>query len=895
MNLLVKLTLGFLMTSALAALTGYWGLYQLKTVSSLLNREVVSGIEEYQSSASIDEQARQVRYVQEVMVQSVRNYAFTGEKKWEQRYYAFRPEMAELTASLIENVDLPSHGLFQKIDHARQNLLKIESRALLQINENRRAEAATLLKAPEYSKLLRVVANALRDFDLQHRLGEHGIVSLRLAAQQAQIALQTSERISLLFVIFVVVVAVVTGIFMARSISGPIASLSKHMKSIGLHNIGAQIELPEPDKGIPGGRKLKTMFPRVFRNETADLARSFNQMSSWLEETVVSKDYVDNILDSVSEGIVTIDDKGMIKTFNSGVESIFGHRGDEMIGRNVSILLSENEHGEYETILDKSGMKSTVQTRELEGRRADGTLFPLELIVAPMTIGGGSGFVVTLRDITERSEIDKAKSEFVSTVSHELRTPLTSIKGALGLIKSGTVGDLPEKATAMLNIAYNNSDRLVLLINDILDMEKVSSGNLNFQFEPTKITALVDKAIEINQGYGDQHNVTFVRTGNDENVETLGDTDRLMQVLSNLMSNAAKFSPEGGQVELSVRRSDGDILVSVTDKGPGIPEEFRNRIFEKFTQADSSDTRQIGGTGLGLSISRAIVEQHQGTINFESKIGEGTTFIVTLPDLHATVPKEADTTTDVSKRRILICEDDADVASLLELVLGGGGYSTTIARTAGEARALLDAKPFDAMTLDLGRPDQDGISLIQDLRRQEKTRNLPIVVISATAGEGRQKLEGDVAGVIDWMEKPVNPEHLINRLEEGLRQLTSAKPRILHVEDDDSVLEIVSTLVNGAADIVAARTVREARISLEKHTFDVVILDLVLPDGDGESLLPLLNMPGKPKTPVIVFSANDVSRQTVAKIETALVKTRTSNEVLLNTIRASIDASKTVA
>jgi PAS domain S-box-containing protein len=893
MNLLFKLTFGFLITSALAALTGYWGLYQLKTVSNLLNTEVVSGIQEYQSSAKVDEQARQIRYVQEVMVQSVRNYAFTGEKKWEQRYYAFRPEMAILLTSLGRNVDLPSHGLFQIVIQARQEQLKIESTVLRQVKAQRRKDALALISAPQYSKLERAVANALRDFDLDHRLGETGIVSLRLAAQQAQIALQNSERISLLFVIFIVAIAVLIGILIARSVSQPIAHLSEQMKSIGFDNLGSQIDVSDRDPGIPGGRSLKNRFPNLFKNETVELAVSFNQMSSWLKETVVSKDYVDNILESVSEGIVTIDNKGLIRSFNSGAESIFGDPAGKVIGKNVSIMLPENDRSAHQEYTDNSVLSAPRiidQSRDLIGQRADGTLFPMELVIAPMRIDGGSGFVGTMRDITERTEIERAKSEFVSTVSHELRTPLTSIKGALGLIKTGTVGEVPEKILSMLNIAYNNSDRLVLLINDILDMEKVNSGKLELHMVPTDVVSLVDKAIEANQGYGDQHNITFVRTGSDEKLEALGDNDRLMQVLSNLMSNAAKFSPEGEQIELVVGRIDTQIFVSVTDKGPGIPEEFHGKIFEKFTQANSSDTRQVGGTGLGLSISKAIVEQHHGTIGFDTVVGEGTTFTITLPELQTTVPTEADTATNVNKRHILICEDDVDIANLLKVVLADGGYNTTVAHTAGEAKAQLDINDFDAMTLDLGLPDQDGVSLMQDLRSQEKTRELPIIVVSATAKKGQQALEGDAVGVIDWMEKPFDPDLLINRLGDGLRQLTSVKPRILHVEDDDSVLEIVSALVNDIADIVAARSVKDAKEALEKDIFDVVILDLTLPDGDGESLLPLLNMPGKPKIPVIIFSAKDVSGLTVEKIEATLIKSKTSNEDLLDTIQASIGA-----
>lgn len=234
-------------------------------------------------------------------------------------------------------------------------------------------------------------------------------------------------------------------------------------------------------------------------------------------------------------------------------------------------------------------------------------------------------------EIGVRKRAEKIKQEFTSTVSHELRTPLTSIKGALGLIRSGAIEKIPVKLQSMLDIAYANSDRLVLLINDILDVEKIESGMMTFHMQPTQAVSLVEEAIKANKGYADEHGIIFVETVMEKDSLVHADKDRLMQALSNLMSNAAKYSSKGEQVELSVTRSGDTISIAVKDFGTGIPETFKNRIFEKFSQADSSDTRQRGGTGLGLSITKAIVEQHGGKIDFDSKEGVGSTFFFTLP------------------------------------------------------------------------------------------------------------------------------------------------------------------------------------------------------------------------------------------------------------------------
>ena len=223
-------------------------------------------------------------------------------------------------------------------------------------------------------------------------------------------------------------------------------------------------------------------------------------------------------------------------------------------------------------------------------------------------------------------KMEQMQKEFISTVSHELRTPLTSIRGSLGLILGGVTGELPEKTKELLTIANKNSERLIYLINDILDMEKISAGKMQFIFTITNLLPVVEHAVEANKGYGEQFGVRFVLdAGASDKVMVRIDEKRLIQVMSNLLSNAAKYSPADDQVEISIRVSNATVRISVHDHGKGIPEEFKSEIFGRFFQVDSSDTRQKGGTGLGLSITKAIVEQHGGSIGFESGEGIGTT------------------------------------------------------------------------------------------------------------------------------------------------------------------------------------------------------------------------------------------------------------------------------
>jgi len=602
------------------------------------------------------------------------------------------------------------------------------------------------------------------------------------------------------------------------------------------------------------------------------------------------------ILSNVVDGIVTIDQKGAIETFNPAAEKLFGYVSGEVIGKNVKCLMPEPYHGEHDGYLQNYQDTNEAQIigigREVIGQRKDGSTFPMELAVGEMKVGGTQMFTGIVRDITDRKQAEMMKTEFVSTVSHELRTPLTSIKGSLGLIRSGAIGELPDKLKSMLDIAYNNSDRLVRLINDILDIEKIAAGKMDFQLEPMDLGPLLEQAVEANKGYGDEHGVRFVLSSDLPVAKIEGDHGRLMQVLANLMSNAAKFSPEGGSVEISLLKHNSGFRVSIADKGPGIPEDFKDKIFGKFHQADSSDTRQKGGTGLGLNITKAIVEHHNGTIDFESEVGQGTTFFFDLPTLQERQAVQGSVTVETRQYHVLICEDDPDIATLLELMLKQDGFTTDTARSAADAEGLLRNNTYDAMTLDLGLPDKDGITLIKELREKPETRDIPIVVVSANATEGAKEINGDAIGVIDWLEKPINQERLSEGLHRAVASSSNGNARILHVEDDPDILQVVSVLISDVAEIVPAKTLSKARSLLETQSFDLVILDLMLPDGDGEDLLPLLKRDDHKSTPVIVFSAKDISEQTAENIKAVLVKSKTSNEALLATIRSSIEARK---
>lgn len=335
---------------------------------------------------------------------------------------------------------------------------------------------------------------------------------------------------------------------------------------------------------------------------------------------------VKDILNSVADGIITIDTNGKIDSCNPSVEKMFGYKSSELIGQKIDTLIKCVNGKTFKCLCENSN-------NELKGVKKDGKEFFIEINCGSIQGEDEVRPVLAIRDISHRKEIEKAKNEFVSVVSHELRTPLTSIRGALGLVLSEALGKLPDKVKELLNIANKNSIRLVNLINDILDIEKIRAGKIELRLEIYEIMHLIEELIPMNEEYEKTFHIKYQITDRLNNAFIKIDKDKFTQVMTNLLSNAAKFSTEGEIVEISVSRNRKSIRISITNKGCGIPKEASSKIFESFFQVDSSDTRKKGGTGLGLSICKFLVEKMQGNINFISKVNDKTTFYIEFAEV----------------------------------------------------------------------------------------------------------------------------------------------------------------------------------------------------------------------------------------------------------------------
>jgi PAS domain S-box-containing protein len=338
--------------------------------------------------------------------------------------------------------------------------------------------------------------------------------------------------------------------------------------------------------------------------------------------------------------VLELDVEGRIKEVNHEAENLFGYPAGELIekGASIKILVRPMYHAEFDEkwqALIKS--RESVAGLKISNPRRDGIEVVCEWTVTPLVNpdGGIISIIAQGRDITQQLEADRLKQEFTSTLSHELRTPLTSIIGSLQLVNAGVLGDLNADQAELTEVAERNGQRLLDLINDILDIEKIESGKLTLFSEPMPMDELVNESMKLNQGFADRYQVRLVATGLASDVRVNADRKRLLQVMTNLISNAAKFSPSGGSVDIEMRQVNGKVVViSVGDRGKGIPEDFRNRIFGRFAQADSADTRAKGGTGLGLAICKRLIEMMDGTIGFSDREGGGTSFWFELPMYH---------------------------------------------------------------------------------------------------------------------------------------------------------------------------------------------------------------------------------------------------------------------
>ena len=388
----------------------------------------------------------------------------------------------------------------------------------------------------------------------------------------------------------------------------------------------------------PDGARLHVCitFSQVAGDEQSRLVAVVTDLTE-VTRVSMARDHLARIVDGTIEPIISVDLNRIITSWNQGAELLFGYSTEEAVGSPVAMLAPPDRlHEDDQPFASLFGENATPPFETMRMAK-HGQLVDVVVTLSPVLDedGGIMGASYIFHDISERKRLERIQDGFISTVSHELRTPLTSIAAALALISKSMSHAVDPRADKFIDIAYRSSERLVRLVNDILDVERLQSGRMTFVTKPLEIQQTVRQAIDGVRSFAVAQGVKIKTDFERARLRAAIDPDRFNQAITNLLSNAIKFSARGETVTVRVGGVGDCVRVSVIDHGPGIPEEFRSRLFERFAQADSSASRAIAGTGLGLSIARDIIQRMDGRITFESTVGAGTTFHVDVPKVDA--------------------------------------------------------------------------------------------------------------------------------------------------------------------------------------------------------------------------------------------------------------------
>lgn len=570
------------------------------------------------------------------------------------------------------------------------------------------------------------------------------------------------------------------------------------------------------------------------------------------------------LLESIDEGVAMFDTQNRCAMVNHRLTGLFGV-GMEVLQDSPWESFRERARAVFREAegLDAPGGEVTLSLTTREERPRHFRVFR-----APVTDSTSAvlGRLYAFRDVTREAEVDRMKSEFIATVSHELRTPMTSVKGALGLLLGGAMGPVADPQKELLAIALSNSDRLIRLINDILDLSRIEAGRLELRREPIALDGVIHAALRELEGFRSQRDIDLTVELATDLPQVVADADRVGQVLVNLVGNALKFTDPGGKVAVRALQTGDEVRILVADTGPGIPREHIESIFERFHRA-SGKTANKGGTGLGLAICKAIIREHGGRIWAESELGKGSVFTFTLPVLR--VPPQPQPEPDTAPpdqvshvgRTVLVCDDDPDIVRLLSLALEQEGFHVIGATSGDQVIEICRTQHVDCVSLDLAMPGMHGLEVARRLKEDPQTRQIPLVVVSAYADQHRNDLT--LLGIAGVVPKPVDPGRLMEQITSavGDSRRPGGPPDVLVVDDDLAMRRVVELMLKDAGYGVRTAEDGEAAFrAIKAHVPDLLVCDILMPNMDGFRLVRLLQEnPRTRRIPLLVLTVLDLT------------------------------------
>ena len=571
-----------------------------------------------------------------------------------------------------------------------------------------------------------------------------------------------------------------------------------------------------------------------------------------------SEERARSVIATAGDAYIQYDRNGVVAEWNHQAEKTFGWSREEAVGQHLwRLIFPRRERSAYERALsDQTGpdaLRLAGERLEARAVHRSGREFPVEVTIWPIVghqpLMAGS----FIRDISERLAAERAKDEFLSVVGHELRTPLTSIHGAFGLLHAGLLGELNDRGRHIVEIAAHSTERLVRLINDILDIERLSSGEVPLERQECDIAALGDRSLEAMRQMAEAAGVCLEIDA--QPAVAWADPDCVEQVLTNLLSNAIKFSPAGATVSLAIRTAGSEVAVEVRDQGRGIPLELLEVVFDRFQQVDGSDAREKGGTGLGLAICRMIVEQHGGRIWAEdTRSCQGATLAFTLPGISS-----QEQPSDTSCPKILVHGGDASADRAVAAMVRGHGYEPVgVPPGTALVDAASDQRPA-VILLDMHTQGRGGWQAASALRGRTETRGIPVLVLDLHSRDAEGGFPAAVSAG-DAGEEPFDADALVACLAKATES-TAVGSKLLLVEDDQSLAEVLTKrLTEVGIDVHHAPSAQRATAICDQLVPDLLALNLRLPDLDRHAVLAQLRrdprLRGKPLT---MYTAGDLS------------------------------------
>jgi PAS domain S-box-containing protein len=574
------------------------------------------------------------------------------------------------------------------------------------------------------------------------------------------------------------------------------------------------------------------------------------------------------ILEGVADGVMVADAQGQVILFNAAAERILELKREDALGHSTSEMLglyggqARDWMAAVARWADLKGIDEYLAAQLEIGDRI------VSVHLAPVLMSEEFlGTVSVFRDVTTEVEAERTKTEFVSTVSHELRTPMTSIKGYADLLLMGAVGSLTGDQHRFLTIIKSNTDRLTLLVNDLLDISRIESGRLILTPRVIHVSDLIGQVIAAMEGRAIERGLDLRSDLPPVLPEIFADPDRVIQILTNLVGNACRYTPSGGEVVVSARARGDEVHVAVRDTGIGISEEDQARLFSRFFRSEDPLVQEAPGTGLGLSITKSLVEIHGGRIWVESELGKGSTFAFSLPTARAWEVSRTGGEIERLTKKVLVVEDDTDIANLIRLHLAGDSREVLIAQRGDEALEMAQRERPDLITLDVLLPDADGFGVLEQLKLNPITRGIPVIVVSIL----QDRDDGLRLGAADYITKPIDEQRLVR----AVRRVLVRGGTVLVVDDDRDTLSLMREALrtHNFGVRTTSRGKRALRVAREVQPA-LILLDLKLRDVDGYTVLKQLK--GDPETqtiPVIVITGStiidDAKRQKILALGAA--------------------------